>query len=1215
VSSRLTLNLQLNAKVEHGPIGTSHAHAGVPIPLYGGLGLCGAVVEDVSACRSAIDTFKITHGVYSKNSCFPGVTEHFNMYQRARVVEAPTTPPPEEPPQQPTETVPCTPGGGLAVAGEIASGPKSTTSGQYGVVQRWSGGLGLCGATAEDVAACRAVVGTHDLKHGFAANGQACDFPEDLNVYLRTLGPASPTSEPPIPPPPTTETVLSCPTDGLAVLGLVDSSPKGTSHGQYGVVARWPGGLGICGAVVEDVAACRAMVGTHDLKHGFAAPNKIACDYPEHLNVYQRFTPVTGGPLRPVFSGTYDMKAFIRALSPSTSDLGADITGDAGPQLNLHAIIIAWHRQVTSDLGADIFGYTSYYQDLYANIKGIISAHTSPLEYEETIIATPFGMSVLRRLITKLPDLTASIQGWSLLDLGAFIVPKQLFYKDLFATVGLVAKGTADLYASITSTNYEDILASLTTIPYSAIVGIITTIPPKDLPTSLTPVPPKDLYASGGGHLPKDLLADLTVQQPFPLLAWIRVGGEGTEDLGGSITGTGGYYDLLVRIKSMTAGKKDLPVSITARVPKDIIGYITGWRESDILADITGVRVSYIGGYIKPVHTGNTKDLSVFIRTGYAGVEELDVYIAGVISAHTTDKPVNYHLFSEFPDQVLIAQRGGLSIMRLEVVRGVFPDLHATITGTPFFTKNLLAFIRPNFLEGVDLSASIYAVTQSINITKLLINIVNVSDISVFISAFSGYNPLAANIRGTASVNTNTPSGSGWVYTSTSIRFYLGTNKGLVIPNRVQSVIRPEVFLNYSLTPDLWAYVYGWETTELSASIGVQLFSVFPASITALDFSHISNLSASVVSIYTYDLLASVSGVGGFSDLSSDISPVGGAFDLSASIRPYLKILGFRLIAVETQPFLDLRAILNPIGACGYTSTISNLTAFIRAQTKPVGQGELYASIFPYTDRLDISASIIGRRKVLYKFVDVSFRARTRLSSSISAILVGVGNGTGDLVASITGLYHESDITADITPVRYYIRTRDPVGTIDIYREQGLNAYLYKTLELTFASRVLDYIYDAVDNAVYPIGDGKWVLDVSELTLVDSFFDRSPLDRKKSLGDITEYDSIDEAIRAVIVLLTEGYSSDMTASITATGGYSAISALVIPQKRDKVSDLYASVTLVTNLPDLYASISAYSGYNPLKAFIIGYSTQAPDITADIYGVVHDSIAASITGVT
>ena len=1000
----------------------------------------------------------------------------------------------------------------------------------------------------------------------------------------------------------------------IGLSGAKATGEKTTTSGQMGATGSLVSSIGICGATVDDVAACRSAIATFSIKHGQTSGRPISCNYPQHVNMYQRFVPEVVPPV-PVISSTSDISAFVNVMSVGTSNLMVDITGEETPRSDIYGNIFSWTAGSAYNLPAVTYGIVETYVSIPSSIRGMISTHTEALTYDEVLIATSRGLSILRRLLTTMPDLTAYLHGWVYSDLAASIFSRSINYGDLRGIIMCVIESGENLYAYITATEIRDLPATLVSIPCSCLYGLLEPVVPKDLSAYIGPLPPKDLYATCGGHLPTDLLASLVINQPVPLKAWLRIGGNLSYDLGASITAYGGYYSISAVITSFRRFVSDFFASIVCKVPSDLRGFLVGWKEHDIIADIKGVRSNDIGAWVTPWYRIYEKDLHAFVRPSFLGSSDIVTFVHGWISTHTSDKPYNKYLYKRLPKSFLIGQFGGLTILRIETIWGSFPDLHAYITCIPLYIKDLKAYVNPLVPNIKDLSGSLNAVTRTINITKIAINIVNISELYATISAFSRYMNLYTSIRGFVSTSTSTSSGSGWVYTSSSVKFYLGTNKGILIPQRVTTTIRPSLFLNYSSTPDLVGYIRGWVTCDFTASITVQPYSYLYGNIAALDLSHVSVIGASVISTYTKDLTASLVGIGGFVSIAADISSAGGTSSLTASIFPYLKILGYRLIAVETRPFSSLRASINTISVCGYSYSYSNISAFIRPAQAPSGQCLLYASIYPRTDILDLTASVIGRMYTRLNMVTLTFRTKTRSSSIISSYMTGVGFSFGNLSAYIKGIPHETDLNASITPIRYRITGIDRLENIEVYKQIGVSAYLANELVLTFSSKVAEYIYDAIDHSIYELNDGRWALNLSEFTGTNDFFDRDPLDRSISIDNIVEYDSVDEAIRAAIYILTERNRSDLYASITAVGGYLGLRAEVFGDYLDKVSDLRAKITIVTNLPDLYASISSAGSYSYLKACAIGYSFDSPDIVADIRGVIYDSIGASIVGIT
>lgn len=934
------------------------------------------------------------------------------------------------------------------------------------------------------------------------------------------------------------------------------------------------------------------------------------------FDFYNR-TKVPEPPIPPYTAGTLDMLAFIRVMAiGSPADLTASITALELPIKNIGAIIKGI-GSASSDMGAFVSCWQVGTAGMYCTIQGFKSYHTQPHVYDYTIISTPSGVSIIRRFITKMPDLHALISGWEYSDLSANIKVIQTGASDLVAYVGLFSANSYDLLASIGTRHTFDILASIYSIAPEDLVAAIQSVPGYDLPAYLQSIPGADLQTYVGGHYPKYLYASVVASPPKDIKAVIRSGLSGTLDLSASITGTGYLNHLPTYIRCFNDSSKKLKAYIIARVPKDIIAFIHGRAETDITAYIKGVNELNLGARIISWASENEKDLAAFIRPGWAGVKSLETFIHGWVSTHTSNKPVNFNKLSRPFNRFLLGTKAGLAFVQMEPIWGVFPDLEASISGTPLSVYDMRAFLRASYRANYDLNASIIAVTKSININKIPINFVNVSNMSVYISAFSGYGAMDAFISGWKSESTNTPQGSGWVYVSSTIKFYLGTSLGLFIPSRVTSSIRPDRFINYSPTPDLWGYLYGWNQTDLIASISVQPFGSISASLTGLDLSHVKALQAYIGVMYTYDISTYLTCIGYYDSLYAHLTPFGQVCDLQASIKPYLKVLGYRVVPVETKPLLDLRAILNPIAACGYSTTYAQLGCFIRGTVRPAGGLDLTAYLNVLSNISDLNASIIGRKITRIKLMNFMFRAQSRSSYPFGAVIVGKALSTNDMSAFITPLHHTSDFVASITP--YYPETTysklSPLDSIDVYKMVNQNAELYKRISLLFESKTDSYVYNSIQKVLYSIGDGRWALNLSELSDTGEFFDKNVNDKERVIDNIVEYDSVDEAIRAAIVWLTEPQYYGLNASIYAIGGYSGMKATIEGIYADRASDLLTSIAIVNNEPILTAVITAYSGYSTMRALITGYNSLSPGLYANISGVVYTGLYASITGIT
>lgn len=916
-----------------------------------------------------------------------------------------------------------------------------------------------------------------------------------------------------------------------------------------------------------------------------------------------------------VFISSYtDIRSFIRPGLADYSDIDADISMIQLPLKNLYALISGWGSSsigIYSNISARHVGIVDI---LYSWVVGWKSTSTQPLSYDNTIVATPSGLSIIKRQLTKFPDITAVIGGWDYSNVGADIYIGQRAYKDLGAYVGTIGVSYSDLSALITTMYIEDLPTCIFSIPPNNLYCSLFSIPPSNISGFIAPVPPSDLLVFAGGHPPEDILANLLVNLPVPISAWIRSGNSYISNITASISGSGGFKDLGSWVRVVNGDSSFIKASVIVREPVNLYGWISGWKELELTANIKGVHSSVLQAILYGVAVEEHKDLKVFIRPSWEGSSNLGTGIYGWISAHTTDKPINFNLLSRPFNSFILSHRKGITKLTLEPVRGVFPDLHAQILCIPCYTSDLRTFIRATIGLSSNLGASLNAVTKTIYITKIPINFVNLSDIYATITAFSGYKKLYASIRGYVSARTDTSSGSGWVYSSSSVKFYIGTNKGLFIPTGVKRSIRTVGFINNSNFPDLRSYIFGWGVGGLTASISVQPYSSLLSYITGQDLSHIKDVSATIVSMYTDDLVSFIVGIGGFYSMPASISSSGDTLGIGASIKPYLKVSGFRIIPVETRPFIDLRSYINPISSCGHYSSYSPISAFIRPAKIFSGGDPMYASINSLSNISDLFVSINCKKITRIRLLDIMFRTLRRASSTISSYIVGIDSSYKDLISSIGSIPHEVALYASITPYIAGFSSMPKQELINVYKVIGMNAELYKQLKMTFASKPEKLIYDGIEKAIYSIGNKKWVLNISEVSETGTFFDKKTTDRNKLIDSIEEYDSVDEAVRAAIDILAEMRKVDVSASITAIGGYNGLRAYIYGDALDRVSNLPTSIYIVNNEPVLYATISAYSGYLGLKSLVIGWDSKSPDIKASISGVVYDSIFAEINSV-
>lgn len=894
---------------------------------------------------------------------------------------------------------------------------------------------------------------------------------------------------------------------------------------------------------------------------------------------------------------------------------------DIGTNINSTIItnkIVPIKEQIKYYLGI----LTSTFSFATASITPIHSVSTGEVEYYTSIVGSRGrGLYTVRIPRIYRPDITASIYGLYSFDLSGEIFGQLFRTFDIRATIaGWVRDAEANLPAilypfhtsDITADTYgipgEDLPASLQPIPYVPLIGILTS------------VPYVSLRASAGGHFPEDIYASMTITQPVDLPAFIRQANSGTSDLGGSITQQGYFSNLPAGIRSFVQSSKDLPASLIVRQTPDIYASIRGWVESDITASLITQReksiIGIINGWVREAHL----DLPAVIRRTDPGTFDLPVYpLWAVISTHTSDKPPNIHKpMHTFPNNkyLLGSRTKGLYLLTLEQVYGIFPDLHASINVLELSRKDLGAYLKTFIRETADLPVETIGVSPYININKLAISLVPSLSITASIFTRSGFNPIKAIINPSHSSSTGTSPTAGYSTVAVSFNFYLGTNKGLIIPPREFPSLRVEVYQNDHPRPDLNAYVKGFHITELTASLRVYPYTSILASIMALDTSHISSITASLIPARLSDLLASILPSGGYKDLPASISVRGGYKDLPAIVIPTIDVLSRTIIPVSIKPFADLYATINfDLNiVCGFSSSISEIGAFIRPYAKASAADliDLKASIDASNSSSSMTAGIVGRKRSRIRLLNLSFRSMTRTSSAIFGILVPLVSSYSDLSASIKGILHEVDLAASINVIRlkrHQITISNKETVVDLN-----TANRVKEVLISFQSGVGYYVYEDIANAIYETDYGTWGLNLKTLLRDNNFYDKSSLNKVIEMTDLSGFNTLDEAIRFAVVLLTEGNKFDLSASITGIGGVASIRASLSVLSADRNSSINANIFPVVNMPDIMAAINTGnggSGYLAISAATTPLHPGNNDLVSTIVGNISEDLQASI----
>jgi hypothetical protein len=797
--------------------------------------------------------------------------------------------------------------------------------------------------------------------------------------------------------------------------------------------------------------------------------------------------------------------------------------------------------------------------------------------------------------------------------------------------------GTRDLAARISGfleVYIEDIPASISPFHLKDLTADAFAYPPEDLTASLDvneapnlqgiveAIASVNLPAFAGGHFPEDLTAAIAPYLPVDLPLYIIGGQTDTIDLSAGIQQVGGFKDLGGFSRASLADIRDLAVKILPRCPADLSASLHGFDTSDLPGYILTQRIKDMRGIVKGWSRENEASLRAVVRITFAQQENMPVEgFKAVISTHTSANLYNLDRVKTtfFGNKFLFGtKRGGAFKFILEPVFGHFPDLSGDIFARLLSISNFPASIKSLFASTQDLTASTVAVTSNINVNKIGLVLTPLKDLQASIIQRGGFKGLRSIVRGVVKGSTYTDPDAGFSTTATSYRFLLGTTGGLVIPSRSVPTLIITSHFNPASIPDLHATIAGWIESNLTASIKEYEFSAIPASLKAQDLSFISALSAYIAPFRERDLSSSIASTGEFESLTSTISVGGGVSDLTTFIQAYINPLSYNVVPVSTKPFQDLSAIINyeSYVRCALHSQSSNLSAFVKVL---VGNTEdtkinLAATLNVLRIEVGLSADVVSRKRTRLRTLTLNFRTGIRSSVGINTVVVPLRSTQSSLLTSIVGLSHTKDLSADVEPVRY--RMVEPLITASETVVKLDNPDYSTNILVSFRSIVSSYVYEELTTKVYATDEGTWVLDMRTENIQGGFFDLQDGTKVLKLDDVTEYNTLDEAIRAGIVILTEQRRVDIPASISVEGQIGDLPVTMGVTSADMLRNLTSHVTVVENQPDLAALINTglqSSAFNILKGLINPQQTAIQqDMSAEIDASTVDDLGASLT---
>lgn len=396
----------------------------------------------------------------------------------------------------------------------------------------------------------------------------------------------------------------------------------------------------------------------------------------------------------------------------------------------------------------------------------------------------------------------------------------------------------------------------------------------------------------------------------------------------------------------------------------------------------------------------------------------------------------------------------------------------------------------------------------------------------------------------------------------------------------------------YCIQPvDLNGLIHGWQESDLGVSIvggygpydlhgymGAHAPGNLPATIIADGWTlpYYKNLRGLV---YCASVLAQQSDLAAYiaahmpADLSASLTATGGIGNLPAFIYPRTVYMT-GIVSVATMEHSNLSAVINFIcRSSGYLNLpayikctyLDNLVASITGYKIPPYYANLnakigYASSYVFKDKLPITINIGSGYQIEDK-IPISLR---------------IFKQQAHLGGYIVGEYRHSDMPATITATwleEYsFDNTKSREIVYDLNHARQVN--WYEVVEMYFKSMVPDYFYVGAGGSIYKTNRlDRWVLDISSYIPQGMALNiRRKLHRAKNLYDLTDFNTLDEAIRFAIDYVTSYNYGDLGAYLN-----------VIP-KFYHTSDLPVRMRFFTptNI-DLSATITPQE-----KVFVLGY---------------------------
>lgn len=557
----------------------------------------------------------------------------------------------------------------------------------------------------------------------------------------------------------------------------------------------------------------------------------------------------------------------------------------------------------------------------------------------------------------------------------------------------------------------------------------------------------------------------------------------------------------------------------TFKGEKDLGGIISGWAEKDLGGIVYGVPPKDLAAYLKAAQR-EYADLGAYIRAwhifdlqGIIGVvydEDLPAFIRAV-----GGKDLSAYI-KAYPEEDLPAQIYGWAVKDL----GAFVSIHERDT------SDLTAYINTIHLR--DLNAIIRGWHREVPFgLGAIIQAFNFKDLPAIIRA-KEFGEIWASIYGIPAV-------------------------------------------------DLPAFLHGWQEVDLAAIIiskygpddlQAQILGIGPKDLPAIIEGIRRGMFDLPVTVFGWaikDLPAIIEAQGGTKDLPASIF-ADGYLNLRGIITP--RVVKFStLLPVHTMEARNLSAVIN-LQPC-FNFSIQDLGAYLKALYK----GDLTATIYGFktgdysaqlrdlgafisTEPLNIFPTTTDSLLVnfiptvkVFAFDDlpISFWGRDHYPMDELDIEFIPGGGRkipNQLNAYInpTPMYH--DLMAYINGVIQMPYEFRSDGGLFVYEDltSFTAPYILNNMELfsklvniRFLSTVYDYFYQSAASALWKENSlEEWVLEVTSWDEEEEFFGEKRNEKRKVVDGITEFESVDEAIRYALDWVLAFPQRNLTASITGS---------------------------------------------------------------------------------